>query len=188
MDPKSIFRRSITQAGNCIQHVRPSRLSAATPCSEWDLRTLLNHMVSEVIWVPDILAGKSIDDVGNAYDGDMLHDDLRSSWQQAADRALSAIEEVELDGGVAHVSYGDISMVQYVGEVAGDVLVHTWDVAASMQCCLYFDPEISAAVSTSFLPREAEMMASGLYGERVSVSPDADVQTKLLALFGRKMA
>ena len=53
---------------------------SATPCADWTVRDLVNHIVNEQLWVPDLLAGTTVAEVGDKYDGDRLDDDPLHAW------------------------------------------------------------------------------------------------------------
>ncbi len=55
--------------------------NAATPCDDWDVRTLVNHVVNELLWMPPLLEGKTIAEVGDRFDGDVLGSDPLASLQ-----------------------------------------------------------------------------------------------------------
>ena len=50
-----------------------------TPCSEWDVRTLVHHLLYEQRWVPPLFEGLTIEQVGDRFDGDLMGDDA-SAW------------------------------------------------------------------------------------------------------------
>ena len=50
-----------------------------TPCSEWDVRTLVHHLLDEQLWVPPLFDGLTISEVGDRFEGDLMgHDD--ATW------------------------------------------------------------------------------------------------------------
>lgn len=185
MDAKTLFERCIDQADHCLKNVQKDQLDNSTPCSEWNLKTLVNHIVNEVLWVTDLLAGKTISEVGSKYDGDLVGTTPYQAWQKAAEAARKAVEIADLEQ-VVHLSYGDVSAEHYISEIASDMLIHTWDVDQSIKCSLRIDDDVAQAIYDLTLPKKDEMAGSGLFGEPLNVPADAAIRTKLLALFGRR--
>ena len=186
MNPKELFTRSIGQATGCINHLSNDYMSNPTPCTEWDVKALLNHMVYELRWVPDLLAGKTIDEVGNRYDGDLLTSNPHSAWQHAADAALMAVKHVD-PNKMVHLSYGDVPASEYIAEVGADILIHTWDLDQGMNCSLVMAEDLAKYVFDNTLPRKDSLASSGLFAPAINVPNDATIQVKLLALFGRRV-
>jgi hypothetical protein len=71
-DIRELYRRASESCGQRVLAVRDDQWHAVTPCSEWDVRALVNHLVGENLWVPPLFEGKSIADVGDQFDGDVL--------------------------------------------------------------------------------------------------------------------
>lgn len=184
MDSKILFTRVLDQVTECVLAIDIKQLDNATPCTEWNLRQLLNHMVYELLWVPDMLAGKTVAQVGTKYDGDVLGDRLQTSWQDAADAAQEAVEKADRDATV-HLSYADKPAEAYIAEMAMEVLVHGWDVCQALSFSLLFEPDVAQAVYENTLPRKKEYAESGLVGTPIDVPDDAAVEVKLLGLLGR---
>lgn len=185
MDPKELFEKALTQASHCISHTHEDQLANTTPCTEWDLRALINHMVYELLWVPEILAGKTIEEVGGKYDGDVLGEDLQLSWNKAAEEALGAVERADLEATV-NLSYGKVTAEYYINEVGTDMCIHGWDVAQSTKCNLIIDEHLAQIIYEFLLPHKDKLAASGAFAPAISVSDFASIQTKLLALSGRR--
>lgn len=186
MHAQDIFAKAAQSATSCIKHLRPEYLGNATPCSEWDLRALLNHMVYELLWVPEIIRGKTVVEVGDRFEGDVLRSDPKSAWQHAADAALVAVHSAD-EKSVAHLSYGDVPLISYIREIGGDQLIHTWDLAQAMQATLLFEEELSRAVYDDLYPRQAELARTGLYAPAIEPTAEATMQDKLLNLVGRRV-
>lgn len=168
-----------------MQYVTTDKLSNPTPCTEWDLKALLNHMVYELLWIPDILEGKTVKEVGDKYDGDVLGDDLAGAWRRAAELAETAVKLAD-EAKIVHLSYADKPAGDYIIEVGGDIFIHSWDADQAMQCTLLLDPEVAQTIYDSLLPRKEELHKSGLFAPPKEVADDATIQVKLLALTGRK--
>ncbi len=185
MDAKKLFNETVREASSCVLRVEPECLDSATPCSEWNLRELVGHMVYELAWVPDLLAGKSIAEVGSKFDGDLLGNNVTGAWRKVLVAAMRAVEDADL-GRIVHLSYGDFPAERYIRESGTDMLIHGWDVGQALNCSLMFDEPTAQAVFEFVRPRADEFRASGLFGQPVLVGDAAPLHTRLLAFFGRK--
>jgi uncharacterized protein (TIGR03086 family) len=187
MDGSDVFMSALTQATAVIAQVREDHFANTTPDTEWNVRDLIGHMLYEIRWAPEVLNGKTIDEVGDAYDGDLVGDstvNLITNWQMAADAAESAVDQSDPEE-TAHLSYGDVTIDEYLQQYGGDVLIHTWDLGKAIGVVVHFDDATAQAVYDYTLPKKDDLSASGLFEPALSVSETADIQTKLLALFGR---
>jgi uncharacterized protein (TIGR03086 family) len=188
MEPAELFEACLAQATAVVRQARDDQFANATPDTEWNVRDLVGHMLYELSWVPDLVRGQTIEEVGSAYDGDLIGesaDDLRERWQAAADLAKTAADEADLDQ-TAHLSYGEVTNAEYLRQVAADQLIHAWDLGKAIGMAVSFDPSVTQQVYEDTLPNEAMLRSSGLFGDKVAVPDDANLQTKLLALFGRR--
>ncbi len=52
-------------AAERIAAVRPDQWNNDTPCGEWDVRDVTNHLIYENLWAVELFAGKTIDEVGD---------------------------------------------------------------------------------------------------------------------------
>jgi uncharacterized protein (TIGR03086 family) len=106
-----------------VKAIGPGDWVAPTPCTDWTVYDLLNHLVSELLWVPALLSGAKMDDVGDQFDGDVLGADPVGAWTDAATNA----REAWLRPGVLHsqvdLSYGLVWRWQGTGIFAPPVLV-----------------------------------------------------------------
>lgn len=165
--------------------VKPEGWHAATPCTEWDVHMLVNHVVNEARWIPPLLAGKTIDDVGDSLDGDLLGSDPYAAWDDAHKEAVASAQSTDMES-VVHVSFGDIRAEDYLGQVAFDHVIHSWDLARATGADDRIDPEL-VAVAHDFITPQAEFWrAGGSFGPAVEVPAGADRQAELLALTGRE--
>lgn len=156
-----------------------------TPCTEWDVRDLVRHLVGEQLWTSPLLGGESVDEVGDRFAGDPLGDDPVAAWDAAAHAARAAVSEAGALERTVHLSRGPTPARDYVEEMTFDLLVHGWDLARGLGRDDTMDSEAVAHVLARWEPRAGDMAGSGLFAEAVDVPADADPQTRLLALTGR---
>ncbi|HEX2773465.1 MAG TPA: TIGR03086 family metal-binding protein [Micromonosporaceae bacterium] len=188
MDVLETYRRSLTEFTDRVAQINRDQWNAPTPCQDWNLRTLVNHVVSEDRWTVPLLAGATIDQVGDRFDGDVLGADPLTSAQQATEEAdLAASEAGALDRTV-HLSSADTPAREYVYQLLTDHLVHTWDVAVAIEASPRIDARAVHEALSWFADQEDSYRSAGLVGPRVEVPPDAPEQDRLLAAFGRDPA
>jgi len=159
--------------------------SRPTPCTNWDVRALVNHVVGEDRWTKPLVDGRTIADVGDALDGDLLGDDPKSTALGAADEALTAVAERLPAGGKVHLSYGEEDIEEYIRQLVADHLIHGWDLAAATGQQRTLDPELLSEVAAWFHDREDIYRSSGSIADRPNSAKGGDPQSDLLIAFGR---
>ena len=185
MGPKTFFKNAIDKTSGIVPCVSNDKFNLSTPCSDWDLKQLLNHLVNELLWVPELLDGKTIEEVGSKLDGDLVGSDFAEAWESATKAAIKAVEACDLQM-IVHLSYGDMPAEHYVKEMASDVLIHGWDVAQSVQCSMIMGDDLAEQAYRQLEPHIQDYRDGGFVGPEIDVPTDADMQTKLLAIVGRK--
>lgn len=185
MDAVDLFGRACKEFDSRVAAVQPDQWSHFTPCTEWDVRALVNHVTVENLWVPPLLQGSTIEEVGDRFDGDQLGDDPRAAARQAVANATNAAAALASADTLVHISAGDVPAGQYLLQVGADNLVHAWDLAIAVGVDTVLDGELVEAVAEWFEGAEELYRAGGAIAERPPVADDADPQTRLLAMYGR---
>lgn len=186
MNLPEAFARSTDEFDARVQRIRDDQWGLATPCSEWNVRDLVNHLVNEDRWAPPLFEGKTIEDVGDALEGDLLGDDPKTAWHDARAEAVAAVSAEDAMEKIVHVSFGDIPGSEYTMQLLADHVIHAWDLARAIGANETLDPDLVRMCHDVLAPQEQMLRRSGVYGDRVKVAEDADVQTKLLGLVGRR--
>src|SRR5262245_57114108 len=166
MDVKTLHRRSVESWQRYVDGVGADQWSLPTPCTDWDVRALVNHVVGEERWTGPLLDGMTIAEVGDRFDGDLLGDDPQATGGAASAEAVAAVDD-KLDGIAAvNPSYGDENPTEYVHQLSADHLIHGWDLAAATGQDRTLDPELVAAVGAWFADREELYRSAGILGPR----------------------
>jgi uncharacterized protein (TIGR03086 family) len=185
MDLLDAYRRSLAEFTERVRQVRPDQWRGPTPCLDWDVRTLVNHIVGEDRWTVPIMAGATIAEVGDRFDGDLLGDDPAGNTADAAGGAEAAVGEPGTLDRVVHLSFGDTPAEEYVRQLLADHLIHAWDLAAATGLDRRLDPDAVRVCAEWFAEREDVYRSAGAIGPRVEVPATADEQSRLLGGFGR---
>lgn len=183
MDLNTLYHRTVEAWTDRVNAVRPDQWDLPTPCSDWTVRDLVNHVVGEDRWTVPLVEGRTIEEVGSSLDGDLLGDDPVRAASDAAMEATKVTADRLPAGGVVHLSYGEEQLGEYVNQLAADHLVHAWDLAAATEGDRQLDPELVAEVGAWFAEREEMYRGAGIIGPR-GVS-HGGAQGDLLAASGR---
>ncbi|PPK66906.1 TIGR03086 family metal-binding protein [Actinokineospora auranticolor] len=158
-----------------------------TACGAWNARELVNHLVSEQLWVPHLVGGETIEQVGDRYDGDLVGDDPVGAWARASEVSRVAWAGVPDDRDV-HLSYATVPARDYRWQMILDLAVHGWDLTAATDHDPAIGDALAEALLAEFTPEIARWEGTGIFAAPVPVPDHADATTRLLALTGRDPA
>ncbi|TQM06200.1 TIGR03086 family metal-binding protein [Pseudonocardia kunmingensis] len=117
--------------GELVGAVRDDRWSAPTPCPEWDVRALVDHMVLGHRLFAGILRGEAAVTAGALDPGsaDALGDDPAGAYGDAARDLLAAFGRPGVLGRTFEVPVGPVPGIVAVHLRIVEELVHGWDLA-----------------------------------------------------------
>jgi uncharacterized protein (TIGR03086 family) len=185
MDPKSQATTAVQLLTPLVEGTRADQLGNPTPCSDWSVRDLLNHVIGGGHMFASGLRGDALP----SGDGptDLVGDDHRAAFRTSIDGFSSALADTnDLDKPVS-LPFGTLPTVAALQLAAGDLLVHSWDLAQATG--QPFDPPadfVEASYGFFQMAVNDDLRAAGLFGPPLEVSSDAAPLTKLLAHSGRR--
>jgi uncharacterized protein (TIGR03086 family) len=122
------LERGLGATGRIVQNVRPEQLGDKTPCTEWAVRDLLNHIVGTTLMFGSCAAGGSSEWNPFAFPGDVIAEDVSRQYDAAAADAVSAWRHRGTEG-LLTLPVGDLPALVALRIEFCDVLVHGWDLA-----------------------------------------------------------
>lgn len=176
--------RAITLAQRVIDDVEPGQMGAPTPCTEWDVRALLNHMVGLNRMVAALAVGGDPPDRG----ADLLGDDPKAAFADSARAADAALREEGALGRPFRMPFGEVPGAVVAGMRAVDLLVHTWDLAKATGQPTALDPDFcQTALAMAQAHRGAGPRRPGSpFGPAVEIPDDVPVCDRFAAYLGRQ--
>lgn len=177
MDPIELFTRAATHAAGLARTVTAEQRELATPCAEWNVAALLDHMGGGTAY---LLGALGLD----ATTTQPWPDNTVVANVIAALRVPGALERrCQSPAGF------EWSVAEAAAGTAMDQLIHTWDLAVSIGKDRSMDPELASAIVAMFLPAMPEVgRQAGFVGPEVTVAAGASDQDRLLGAMGRNPA
>ena len=175
---------ALERFGALVHDVPAERWDAPTPCTDWTVRDVVNHVTGEQLWAPHLLRGESLEEVGDRYDGDVLGSDPGATWDTAAHEAAQAWQTLPRGGLQVHTSMGRIPVEEYAEQMHLDLVVHGWDLGRGAGLDTSVPREAAEQVLAYVEPRAGAFAGSGIFAEPVPVESD-DPADRLLGLLGR---
>jgi uncharacterized protein (TIGR03086 family) len=180
------FVRSSASFGEQVRDVDGDEWFAATPCADWDVRTVVAHVVVGDAQLPPLVNGETVALV-EEFDPSVLGSNPLAAWRGTA---LAAIRAFAKPGALAERyahPIGHITGRRIIGFRITDSLVHAWDIARARGLDVRLDPEIAEYCLDFWQPLAAGLPASGHFAP-ASMPPDgSDPGLRLLSLLGRTL-
>ncbi|MGH9118933.1 MAG: TIGR03086 family metal-binding protein [Acidimicrobiales bacterium] len=181
-----LHRRALEATGRVVSGIGDEDWDADSPCEGQTVREVLNHLVAGNLWAAEVMAGRTIAEVGDRLDGDLLGVDPKAAYDESAVVAGAAFAGDGAMGRPVAVSYGPVPGEVYARHRFFDVFVHGWDLAKGTGQDTTLDPDLLAACAAAIEPDLDAFRRAGALGQPLPVADDADAQTRFLAQTGRR--
>jgi uncharacterized protein (TIGR03086 family) len=151
-----------------------TQLDVPTPCEEWTVRQLLNHMVETGRYFAGSARGDDVSRPG-PVPPDLLGDDPTADLERVRSDTLS--------------SYGEEGVLERTGPLLGiaftEQLLHGWDLATATGQDTAMPEELAAAAYEMIHGRFTDDQRKGVFGPELPAAEDATAEERLLAYTGR---
>jgi uncharacterized protein (TIGR03086 family) len=150
------------------------KLNAPTPCDEWDVRSLMNHMLDTQNYFVGTARGEDVS-LPSPEPPEFLGADPVADFERARDEMLR--------------TFGEDGVIEKTGPSLGiafcDQLVHGWDLARATGQAATMPAGLPEAAFDMINGRLTDDQRKGAFKPEVAVSPNASAQDKLLGYTGR---
>jgi len=172
-----------------VAKIEPAQHQLATPCSEWSVHDLCNHLLATLELgrallsdeMPTVHAGP-----GQVPAVDLVGDDLLGAYRAGAE-ALVAATTAEAVGRMHATPLGEMPGAGLAGFAALDVLVHGWDLARAIGASAAIDAAVAEPMLEFARGAIGDEMGTRAprIGPEVVVASDAEPSSRLVAFLGR---
>lgn len=184
-DPRPMLSRALDQTQAMIDTIGAEDLDLPTPCPEYDVRTLLGHLMTVVARINLALTGQ------NPLSIPTVTPDV-TDFAGVFKERRAAVDETLSDPAIltmtCTVPWGTIPGAAAVASYTGELTTHSWDLAKATGRVELLDDELAEyclPLVQQFIP--AEQRGGPIpFGPVVEVSADAPAYDRLVAWNGRQ--
>lgn len=169
--------------------------TAPTPCGDWDVRALANHVTQGNLNYVRLLDGASAAEFLLWRDADALGNHPVAAFDASVRACASAYSSTNaLERVVDHPS-GQLTGAQALSVRTTDTVIHTWDMARAVGADETLDPALVTWIEENLQEIYAGMAETPVASRTThrffaapmgSLPTDASAQDRLLHLFGRQ--
>jgi uncharacterized protein (TIGR03086 family) len=189
MDTNAVLdgiHRSVQMTGRIVAGIDATQWAAPTPCVEWVVRDVVNHVVGGMRIFAAELTGRSPE---ADHDSDWLGADPVAAYAAAAELDLAAWRDPAALAGTVTISLGTLPSGFAAVIHLVEVLVHGVDLAVATEQLELVDEELCDEVLSSLVEMGGvdAYRAPGIFGPEVATSSQAEAHQRLSGYLGRHL-
>jgi uncharacterized protein (TIGR03086 family) len=187
MDSVALLQRVVDETTKLVNGVTPDQLGNKTPCTEWTVRDLINHITGGATMFAVSAEQGSVPDemVGQLMGGDNLTGGVQSSWATASQKALAAFEQPGVMDKVVKLPFGEMPAGIALNIAIFDVATHAADLSRATGQPIGDREVLEAALEIGRQMIGPELRQPGVFDAERTAGEDAPVEDRLLAFAGR---
>ncbi len=184
-DVEALLTGARDVVGDIVAKVRPDQWSLMSPCTEWTVRDVLNHVIGGVIEVTNAFSGPA-----TFSQGDVTGTDPHRAFVEACDRLRAVIAEPAAMESMLTLSYGTFPAPMVIGFQFVDIMTHGWDIARATGQPTNYAPGLNliALEQGRAMLRDFDRVNSPIFGTERPAPEGASPADQLAAYMGRVFA
>ena len=192
MTIKELYIASNKTEQKVVAHIADDQWSLVMPekitHEPMTLQEVVRYHIWDDAWIPDVLAGKAKEEVGDAHEHllKLTTNELQSNFSRYNQRAIAAVQGLNDLDRIVHLSYGDFLAREYLQHNVSVRAFWSYDIAKLIGADTAMADDFVQALMDEFSSVVEGYRQRGLFPPAIEVSDDASPQTKLLAMVGRK--
>ena len=178
-----LYQGAVDEMLPTLSAVRADQLTAATPCTDWNVQNLITHNIKIADFVQGIILGNN---TTNPFE---VGDPLPAQGGREAFAAGTAKVLEQLKSGdiyrVMETPFGTMPLSSFIMFPTLDIVIHQWDLSKGIGANSAIDAGLAEACYGALQMGAEGGRAQGAFAAEVIVPISAMIQDKLLALSGR---
>jgi uncharacterized protein (TIGR03086 family) len=166
-----------------VDNIEPYQLDAPTPCAEYDVRALVNHLL---FWGPSLVGAATKETVPPPEKAvDVTQTDWSTALKDHADRMVDAWRDPAAWDGTTHMGGPmELPAALVAGMIVGEFVIHGWDLAQATGQQPVWDADLLTYLRDEVEKTAAKGREYGVYGQPVTVTSSSTLD-QIIGLTGR---
>jgi uncharacterized protein (TIGR03086 family) len=179
--PFAQFDRAAAVADSVISAVKPDQHGDPTPCTDWSVRQLINHLVVGNLTFTSMVT----DGPGPDRSQDQLGDDPLGAFRGTVRELRAAFSADGVMDRTYPTPFGQSPGIILVTMRAMEMSVHSWDIAKATGQSTDLDPELADWGLRALRNALPTVRDGSPFGTEQPAPPDATAADRLAAYAGR---
>jgi uncharacterized protein (TIGR03086 family) len=173
--------RALRVVGDLVTGVRPEQWSAPTPCTDWNVHQLVNHLVAVNLTIASLLSGQALPERGL----DHLGDDPAGAYRASGATLQAAFDQPGILERSFQGTLGTATGEELLQIRLYDLLAHGWDLAQATGQPAGLPEDLAAQALTFARVQLSTQPRTGRFGPAQPTADDAPAIDRLVAFLGR---
>lgn len=192
MTMKDVYIQANEAEQKVVAHIADDQWSLAMPQNvtheAMTLQDVVRYHIWDDAWIPDVLAGKTKEEVGDVHDHllKLPTQELQTNFTTHNQRAIAAVRNLSDLDRIVHLSYGEYPAREYLQHNVSVRAFWSYDMAKLIGAETTMADDYVQALMREFSPVIEGYRQMGLFPPPIAVASDASPQMKLLAMVGRE--
>ncbi|MBM3940128.1 MAG: TIGR03086 family protein [SAR202 cluster bacterium] len=178
-DPVELFERAVRGTHRYIANTRLGQMGEPTPCAEWNVRQLVEHIVGGPVFYYNVLSHGQ--DVGLDPAAGHL-----ANYEKGTGKVIEAGRTGDTLSAIFPSPFGEMPGAQFIVTAALDIAIHGWDLAKATGQDTHLNAGLVEQLHAIFAPNAAMLRAFGAFGPEVPIPATGGTQERLLGALGRR--
>ena len=166
--------------------ISESNSTSATPCSEWNAQSVINHAIAVQHFANNVLTGAAVDP---STMGNVAHplppEGAQAALKAITDTTLATLKAIDLEK-VVETPFGSMPGKNFIMIPIADMVIHKWDLAKATGQDTSIDSGLAEVCLQALQGALSQGRDAKFFAAEVSVPATASVQDRLIALSGRQ--
>jgi uncharacterized protein (TIGR03086 family) len=182
MEPIERIEKAVQHASKVVHGVKDEHYGEQTPCTEFKVKDLLNHMIGGLEMLRDAAAGGS----PAMPDGDQFGADPGKEYDARSAKLLDVLREPGVLDRTWKMPFGELPGQMMAGICFVEHVTHGWDLAKATGQDTTISDELIAEARGVVEPMDAMWRMQGVCGPVVAVPETASETDRFAGFMGRQ--